>query len=509
MVARGANVDPEGEGEELDLERIKEMLGFVLRAPRRRPRLAAVTFLLVATLGTAISVSMPRTYSSQVKLLAQRDLVLPAIVDPGRAVPRDADNPTRNVPETIMQRDNLVALVKQADLVDRGDLTRSPLMRLKDRLFARMHDAPTEREKIRGWVGTLEKRLLVTNDENNVLISVDWPDPEMAYELVTLVQKNFLEARYDSEVAVITDALNVLETRGKTEGEQVDAALADLKKAQEAHPEGAVRASPPAAPAAAEVSVPVRASPPAAPAAAQLSVPAAARPAAASDPDLTSSLESVRRQIHDVESARDSRTAAIRQQLSQLELTLTPQHPTVLALQRQLDDLNKPSPELVSLKDRERQLMTQIASSAPESQAASEPSRAPSTSGPSPSSTKSSAAPAKDEVDGPTQLARTNLDAAIHRYQDTMGLIGKANDELDITRAAFKHRYTVVVPAELPTRPKKPVAMLVGVGSLVGGAFLALLVATLADVLTGRILETWQVRRRLKVDVLGEFDLPA
>jgi hypothetical protein len=39
----------------------------------------------------------------------------------------------------------------------------------------------------------LEKKLSVTTQENNVIISTDWYDPKVKYELVTLVQKNFLE----------------------------------------------------------------------------------------------------------------------------------------------------------------------------------------------------------------------------------------------------------------------------------------------------------------------------
>jgi hypothetical protein len=84
--------------------------------------------------------------------------------------------------------------------------------------------------------------------------------------------------------------------------------------------------------------------------------------------------------------------------------------------------------------------------------------------------------------------------------------IDGANMELEIARTAFKYRYTVVTPAEVPRKPKKPIATLVGVMSVIGAAVLALLMAAGADLGSGRILEEWQVRRRLKLDVLGEFD---
>jgi hypothetical protein len=35
------------------------------------------------------------------------------------------------------------------------------------------------------------------------------------------------------------------------------------------------------------------------------------------------------------------------------------------------------------------------------------------------------------------------------------------------------------------------------------------LLATLADLSTGAILESWQIRRRLKIDLLAELDMPS
>jgi len=81
--------------------------------------------------------------------------------------------------------------------------------------------------------------------------------------------------------------------------------------------------------------------------------------------------------------------------------------------------------------------------------------------------------------------------------------------ELDITRTLYKHRYIVVTPAELPNKPKKATAQRIGVGSMVGAALLAIVLSALADLVGGLILESWQVRRRLKIEVLGELDRPS
>ena len=111
--------------------------------------------------------------------------------------------------------------------------------------------------------------------------------------------------------------------------------------------------------------------------------------------------------------------------------------------------------------------------------------------------------------DGPLRLEESKLGSAIREYEDAMGRIDSARVELEITRAAYKYKYTVVTPAELPKSPKKATARTVAMGSVIGGLLLALLLAAGIDLAKGSILESWQVRRRLKLQVLGELDRPA
>ena len=105
--------------EEFTLEQLKELVGMFLRAPRRHPHIATLTLFATLLLGLGIAIFAPRWYECDVRILAQRNLVLPALGNPNRAVPREADSPTKNAADTILQRDNMVALIKQLDLVDR------------------------------------------------------------------------------------------------------------------------------------------------------------------------------------------------------------------------------------------------------------------------------------------------------------------------------------------------------------------------------------------------------
>src|ERR1039458_2757116 len=120
---------------ELTLEQLKELVGMFLRAPSRHPLLAALSFFATLLLGLGIAIFAPRWYECDVRILAQRNLVLPALGNPNRAVPRETDSPTKNAADTILQRDNMVALIKQLDLVDRWQSTRQPTQRLKDKIL--------------------------------------------------------------------------------------------------------------------------------------------------------------------------------------------------------------------------------------------------------------------------------------------------------------------------------------------------------------------------------------
>lgn len=494
--------DKEEGDEGLDLEHLKTMAGFVLRSGRRRPILASLTFLGVLGLGITAANNMPRTYTSQVKLFAQRAAAMQMLTSPIPGI-EQVESPTHNVPTMILRRDNLVALVKQANLAEHLGDGRPPLFQLKDRLLARLYGPMSEEDKVSAAVGTLETKLdVVAADDSNLTIAVDWNNPQMAYDLVTLVQKNFLEARYDSDVGVITDSIAVLQEHAKTELAQVDEALEKYQRvAADRAAADALHAMPPIVVGGTIVRAP--------------QAGAAATPPV--DPDMANTLEQKRAQIRALEQQQQRTVEALKQQLVQAQLTLTPMHPQVIALEQQLESISQPSPELAQLRNDERSLMTQIAAAAQNAPPA--PLPPPVFLSPSPASTRAAAGEdagsaaaispplpsLRSDRDGVLRLVASELETAINEYEAAMRRIDAAKVQLDITRAAYKYRYTVLKPAELPRKPKKPLAMIVGVGSLFAAVLFAFALAALADLAAGRVLETWQLRRRFKLDVLGEF----
>ena len=67
------------------------------------------------------SAVLPRTYHVDAQLLAQRNTLMPALGNPGRTVPLEADVPTRAAAEAVLRRDNLLSLMKQTDLMNRWE----------------------------------------------------------------------------------------------------------------------------------------------------------------------------------------------------------------------------------------------------------------------------------------------------------------------------------------------------------------------------------------------------
>ena len=77
--------------------------------------------------------------------------------------------------------------------------------------------------------------------------------------------------------------------------------------------------------------------------------------------------------------------------------------------------------------------------------------------------------------------------------------------ELDAVRAAFKYRYNVIWPAEVPVDPVSPNRTKILGAGLLGALLMAFLAAAAPDLQSGRIVERWQVERSLDLPILGEI----
>jgi hypothetical protein len=91
------------------------------------------------------------------------------------------------------------------------------------------------------------------------------------------------------------------------------------------------------------------------------------------------------------------------------------------------------------------------------------------------------------------------------QYEQVAARANAAQAELEAARAAFKYRYSVIWPPQVPTEPVGPNAKKLFGLAIFASFVLALLAAAAPDLVAGRIVQRWQVERVLELPVLGEI----
>ncbi|MBN9167602.1 MAG: hypothetical protein J0I07_42120, partial [Myxococcales bacterium] len=103
------------------------------------------------------------------------------------------------------------------------------------------------------------------------------------------------------------------------------------------------------------------------------------------------------------------------------------------------------------------------------------------------------------------QDAQVQFDTVTRKYSELVTQLDAARSGLQLEEAAFKNRYKVVHPAEVPAGPKRPVGLIaiaIGVLSTIAAV---LAVASLADRFSGIFFEPRDVRDRLGLPVFATF----
>jgi len=177
---------------------------------------------------------LPKTYQVKTTLQAQRNQVMASLSNPGRAVPIDADAPTRLAAETVHRYDNLLALIQQTELIKDWPLHRAPILKLKDFIWRHVFKPPTQQEQTENFVYYLQNRLWVVTGDGTVTIGIEFPDPQLAYRLVDTALQNFLEARHAADVSSIAEAITLLEGRAEQAHLALATSLQQLQAAREA-----------------------------------------------------------------------------------------------------------------------------------------------------------------------------------------------------------------------------------------------------------------------------------
>jgi uncharacterized protein involved in exopolysaccharide biosynthesis len=444
---------------------IDRLLYVVGAARRRRKVVLSVFFGGFALLALYYAFATP-VYRVEARILAQR-YQAPAI---GRQAGTE-DAPTRSAWELIHRRENLIALAKQTGLIaDLGPPTKpGPVKRLWQAILR--GQAPTEDDPMEALVLRLDKQLLVTTAGGTVDIEVDWPDAQQAYRIVEAAVQNFLEARHLQEITAIDETISLLQGRVATLRKQLDDVIDEVSLQARRQASRTVTASP--------TGRVVEALPP---------------QASQELVRLKSMLDAKERAIGDVEEFRRRRLADLQAQLDAQRAIYSDAHPNIITLRRDIDALSRESPQIGALREEERRLRQEYTS-----RAASENVRPV----PAVSATPSLAAASSRPSSSVDENERVR--EARYRYQQMVERMNQAELELDAGRAAFKYRYDVIWPAQIPKQPVSPTPVKVfGLGGF-ALLILSLAVATWLDWRSGVVLERWQIERELDLPVLGDL----
>ena len=497
----------------IDFKAIANWVGFGRRSARRHKRLVfGLALVLVIIAGLAIVV-LPKTYHVETKLLAQKNQVLAVRNDTG------GEDPTRAAADTVLRRENLVALVKRTNLVNESLLRRAPALKLKDWLVLHASKPPSQEEKIDGLARYLATKMNVWASEGTVTIQLDWPDGQLAYAIVQEAQNTFLEARHVQEIAAISEAESIREGHATDLRAQIDKAVQEIltlragKEKKQDDKQSVTRAAQAASASAAD-----KPSAPSRPAA-----PAAALPTAEEInakrrlAEISAVIDGKERAIASLDEFRRRRVAELQAKLEEQRAVYTEAHPAIVDVKQAIAAASQDSPqvaalrgELTQLRTEADQLRAQTGTPAPVAATGggwSGGGAARPKDGLSGDVIRIEQEPAEDR-DPEIVFARSKLRFAIDEYQQIESQIQATRLELDTAQAAFKYRYEVVVPAEIPKGPIKPNVPMVLISALIGGLLIGLFAAIVSDVRRGTLLEAWQVQHLLDLPVLTEINLP-
>jgi uncharacterized protein involved in exopolysaccharide biosynthesis len=461
------------ESDLFDYALIADQVGFVLRSALRHKGAFLGAFAAVFALALALMAVMPRQYQVESTILAQGGAwMMGTLSNP--VINRAGDTPARAAREVVMRRENLVDLLKRTDFVERHRATRAPIAKARDWVLEKVTGRkPASDELLDLFADALAKKLwVVVSQEGTVTIAFVWSNPELAYEIVEAAVQSYLEARHAAEINVIQETIAILEEHDAAVRKEAAAFAKQLGAKERPARRQASRAS-------SGVTQP--------------------RTVETDDdlPRLEGKYAARKRALADLEEFRRRRLDEVQAQLTQQMTVYAPQHPTIQATRRSIESLSTPSPQIEQLKAEVAELEQEITSRGGSVGALS-------AGGAHPAAEIEDMRVRMDDLDPMLDYERTQYRGLLRKHANLIDRIDTARMEMDTAQAAFKYRYSVITPPQIPRGPLKAYGLMLLAGGILGGVAFGLFVTTLLDMRGGRIVERWQVERDLLLPVLAD-----
>lgn len=439
-----------------------EWAAYVLGALKRQRSVAIGVFVVGVVASLLYFMVGPRVYRVNARILVQPQQAASSVL---RSVGGGDEGAVRAAMETVHRRESLLAIIKETKMFD------EKLESVKPGFFERLLDRfdptlPTD-DPMETLLLKLRKKLTVATGDGTIDIIVEWSNPEQAYALVEAAVRNYLEARHRQEVTAIEEIITLLQSRAQTLREGLDAVLAEEFPRRRVVTKEATAST------------------------------TTTLPSRTVQPDeqlasLKAMIDAKTRALADVEEFRRRQLADLQVKLDAQRAVYSEKHPEIVSLKHDIASLSVPSSQIGALQEEEHTLRQEYAARAAQLGRTAAPGVTYVATISSPS------VPSSQE----SERART----ARFQYQQMLERINEAQVELDAAGSSFKYRYSVVWPAQVPTRPLSPLfPKTLGYGSILA-AFLAVAAATLADLVSGRVVARWQIEKSLNLPVLVEIN---
>jgi hypothetical protein len=487
-----------------DRQKVRNYVSFALGSVRRHPLLIAAVFVSIVGATVAALLAFPKTYHVETKALAQTNSALTERGDgPG------ADSLTRVAADTVLRQDTLLALIKETDLLRYTNEHRAPIQRARDAIvrLVQRHD-DSDADQLDAMVRQLEKKLTVWTSDNGstVTIAIDWTDAPMACRLVDAAQRAFLDARYAREVTALQESIEILNKHTSSLKADIDEAVDGIERMRNGEAPKVSTGS--EAPSTHLVMLPRPAAPP------HVQGP---------DPELQElsvELQAKQHAIDEIEDLRRRRVSDLQARMVEARTTLTENHPTIVDLKQSIANQSVESAQVTILRKEAAAL--KAAYDARDASARDASTSTAVAGAPAPGFVATSIATPpqlssdvlrvaldlREDRDPAMVYARGQLRDAMDKYAALRAQIQTAQIDLETAQAAFKYRYTIVTPARLPRSPTSPNLPVVILAAIIAGLFCGLVLAILADLRRGRLIERWQIEHLLERPIIGEVVLP-
>ncbi len=444
-------------------DRVRE----AMHAAMRRKLLSFFMLIIGVAFTIVAVVYAPRTYECDAQILITRTTSLGGPNAAQLLTGDERKELAKEYEQQIMARDNIIQIVQQAKLVERWNEIQSPHRRLISNIQAKLgQPRPTDDQKFEALMRTIEGRLKVEVDATTVAFRLEWSEPKSAKDIVTVAVENFQKKRFEVEVGVIPESVRALQKQVDDKRKETQKIAKELNEAEaKKNPTGKTRF---------------------------VSREVANNEPGQGDPAIFKKLEAVRGDIAQREELKRNRLAELNAKLADMSATYAAGHPDMIALKNTLAATQHDPAELAAARAEERRLAQEFENSKNAKLGEKKTVVV---------ATTDSAAPAVPQVPLSVEGLRQAYERLEKQLTDLEADLNQQKVQEKRIELAFKNRYSVTRPPEVPGGPKKPVGPMAGVIGALCTFALMLVAAVLRDRASGLFYEPRDVRDRLGLPV--------